>query len=323
VPSVWVVTPTESLNARQPCSGITPSPPLPFAPTKSSPCGTENQFSATGSVSPVVPVPGMIAGISAQVALLHPTEPRSVLERRKLVALTPYNPLVWESLLLESGLIQRSPLLPQNLCTGFLINIPNISLTQAPPNNPVIHKYQAQFNKIVDLEISKQHYLGPFSRQLTEDLIGPFQSSPFSIIPKPGKPNRFRLIQNYSFPHDVTPHHINPSINSFLDSDEFPTSWGTFTIISLLIHQLPPHSQIATRDVAEAYRTISLHHSQWPGTVVRTGEDAFCIDTTAAFGFSPSSGVYGKVADAGADIFRFRGVALLIKWVDDHAFFRI
>ena len=265
----------------------------------------------------------MTAVISAQDALQRLMELKIALEHRKLVALTPYNPRVWDSLLTESGLIHRYPSLPQGLRTGFLIDVPNIVSTQAPPNNPIIHEYQSQFNKIVDLEISKRRYLGPFSRQIIESLIGPFQSSPFSIIPKPGKPGHFRLIQNYSFPHNVTPCHLNPSINSFLNSDDFPTTWGTFTIISLLIHQLPPHSQIATRDVAEAYRTIPLHHSQWPGTVVCTGEDAFCIDTNAAFGFSPSAGVYGHVADAGADLLRSQGIGPLAKWVDDHVFFRV
>ena len=165
--------------------------------------------------------------------------------------------------------------------------------------------------------------MGPFSRQLTEFLIGPFQSSPFSIIKKPGKPSRFRLLQNYSYPYNITPLHPNPSINSYLDLDDFPTTWGTFSIISLLIHQLPLNSQIATRDVAEAYRTIPIHHSQWPGTVVHTGEDSFCIDSMAAFVFSPSAGIYEGVADAGANLFRYQGIGPLAKWVDDHVFLQI
>jgi hypothetical protein len=245
----------------------------------------------------------MTTDISAQVVRHHPMEPRNALELRKYQALTPYDSQVWEALLLESGLYKKYPLLPQNLRTGFLISIPNILTTQTPPNKPTISEFQAPFDKIVNLELQKQRYIGPFSRQILELLIGPFQSSPFSIIPKPGKPGRFRLIQDYSFPHNTTPIHSNPSINSFLNSDDFPTTWGTFSIIALLIHQLPPHSQIATRDVAEAYRTIPLHHSQWPGTVVQIGEDQYCADSAASFGFSPSAGVYGNVADAGADIF--------------------
>ena len=211
----------------------------------------------------------------------------------------------------------------KNLQSGFRINIPKITVTQTPPNKAIISDHQIHFDKIINLELLKQRYIGPFSRLHLEDLIGPFQTSPFSIIPKPGKPDRFRLLQNYSFPHNTTPLHPNPSINSYLDSDEFPTTWGTFSIMALIIHQLPPHSQIATRDVAEAYRTIPLHHSQWPGTVVRTGIDTFCIDTALAFGCSPSAGIYGVVADAGADLFRHHGIGPLTKWVDDHVFFRI
>ena len=248
---------------------------------------------------------------------------KDVLERRKLLALTPYNPSAWEALLLESGLHKKYSLLPQNLRTGFFINIPNIAITQTPVNNPILSEYQSQFDKIVSLELSKQRYIGPFSSQFLGSLIGPFQSSPFSIMDKPGKPGCFRLLQNYSYPYSASCAQPNPSINSSINSDDFPTTWGTFTLISLLIHQLPPHSQAATRDVAEAYRTVPLHHSQWPGTVVRIGEDAFCVDTALSFGAAPSAGTYGVVADAGADLFRYSGIGPLAKWVDDHIFFRI
>lgn len=140
---------------------------------------------------------------------------------------------------------------------------------------------------------------------------------------KPGRPGHFCLLQNYFFLYNTSPLLPNPSINSFLNSDKFPTTWGTFSIISLLIHQLPPHSQIATRDVTEAYRTIPLHYSQWPGTIVHIGEDEFCVNTLASFGFSPSAGVYGVLADAGADLFQSQGIGPLAKWVDNHIFFCI
>jgi hypothetical protein len=42
-----------------------------------------------------------------------------------------------------------------------------------------------------------------------------------------------------------------------------------------------------------------------------------------AFGATPSAGAYGHVADAGAEIFRHRGIGPLDKWVDDHLFIRI
>ena len=323
VPCALAVTPTKLLNARQPDYGTTRMHPSLPDQTKFSSCSTENQFAATGKGTLDALIPPTTTDISVPVALHHLTELRRVLELRRSQPLTPYNPQIWESLLMVSGLDKKYPSLPQSLRSGFIINIPIFTSTQIPPNSPTIRELHLQFEEIVKLELQKSRYLGPFSRQVMETLLGPFQSSPFSIIPKPGKPGRFRIIQNYSFPHNVTSIHPNPSVNSYLNPDEFPTTWGTFTIMSLLIHQLPPNSQIATRDVAEAYRTIPLHHSQWPGTVVRTGDDAFCLDTVASFGFSPSAGIYGVLADAGSDLFRYKGIGPLVKWVDDHVFFRI
>ena len=323
VRSVWAATPTKSWTALPPGCGTIPSQHSPFALIRSSPCETGNRSVGSGNAPPDVITPPTIFVTSAQDALPPLTELRSVLELRKSQALTPYKVLAWESLLIDSGLHVKYPSIPQGLRTGFIIDMPNIRVTQTPPNKSTISDLQSHFDTIINLELHKRRYIGPFSRQIVESLIGPFQSSPLSMIDKPGKPGCYCLIQNYSYPHNTTPLHPNPSINSFLNSDDFPTTWGTFSIISLLIHQLPPHSQMATRDVAEAYRTIPLHYSQWPGTVVRTASDSYCVDTVASFGFAPSAGVYGKVADAGADLFRYKGIGPLAKWVDDHAFFRI
>ena len=52
-------------------------------------------------------------------------------------------------------------------------------------------------------------------------------------------------------------------------------------------------SLLATRDVAEVYCMIALHHSQWSSTVVCLGNNAFAIDTALCFGLGPSAGMYG------------------------------
>uniref|UniRef100_A0A5K1JVG0 CHIP6 n=1 Tax=Ganoderma boninense TaxID=34458 RepID=A0A5K1JVG0_9APHY len=86
---------------------------------------------------------------------------------------------------------------------------------------------------------------------------------------------------------------------------------------------LPPGSPGAIRDISEAFRFIPLHPSQWPGVVVRTGDDEFDVDVCAMFGGRSCVGIYGSVADAGADIMRAHGIGPLIKWVDDHLFLRV
>jgi hypothetical protein len=237
--------------------------------------------------------------------------PSNAIALRKSKALTPYHPQAWARILLVHNLIPRYGHILLAMVTGFNAGIPPIHTTYAPPNSPSIATFQAEFMAIIQKEFDKGRYIGPLSLQEVLELIGPFQSFPLSIIPKPGKPGRFRIVQNLS------------SINSVITSDHFPSTWGTFGVICRLIFDLPKGSEAAVRDVAEAYRTAPVHPSQWPGLVVRISENHFAVDTACCFGLASASGVYGSIADAGVDIFRAAGMSPVSKWVDDHIFFRV
>ena len=114
------------------------------------------------------------------------------------------------------------------------------------------------------------------------------------------------------------------SINSSIDADMYPCTWGTFDTICFTVFNLPPGSQAAIRDVAEAYHTIPIVAQQWPGLVVKLlKEDEFAINTCDNFGLSSAGGIYGGLGDATLDIFRAQGIGPSSKWVDDHIFFRI
>jgi hypothetical protein len=127
-------------------------------------------------------------------------------------------------------------------------------------------------------------------------MLRPFQTAPLSLVPKPGKPGKFRLVQNLSFPLYPS---SSPSINSLVDPDNFPSPYSTFSIVPLVLSSLPPGSQGAVHDVAEAYRTVPLHPSQWHALVVRLSESEFAVDTSTCFSFGPSGGIYGNVGSAG------------------------
>jgi hypothetical protein len=189
---------------------------------------------------------------------------RLALEQRKLQALTPYKPMAWEQALRQAGLLEKYKHLPSSMQFGFDLHIPRITRTQAPPNKDSIDlpEHAKAFHKIIAAEFEKGRYLSLCSQAELESLIGPFQTSLFGIIPKPGRPGHFQNIQNFSFPHKVSQAFPNPSINSQINAAKFPTTWGTFSTISMLVSRLLPGSQAATRDVAKAYRTIPLHPSQ-------------------------------------------------------------
>ena len=324
VQSAWAATSTMCANAAPTPHGTAFTRQSPNASGAS--CSAETAvlpFVSTGNSPVVATAAATTAATSALAVPNRLTVLRNALKYRKLEALTPYRPDAWEHFLLAAGLHDSYPHIPTGLRQGFRINLPPIAHTQSPPNRSSIDTHLAEFTAITMDEFTKGRYIGPFSRAETESLIGPFQSSPFSIIPKPGKPGKFHIIQNYSFPHKTSTLFPNPSVNSVIDSSDFPTTWGTFTTVSLLLHRLPPGSQIATCDVAEAYRTIPLHHSQWPAAVARISDDCFGIDTSTCFGVRLSAGIYGDVRNAGTDILRFHGIGLITAWVDDHFFIRI
>ncbi|GBE82477.1 hypothetical protein SCP_0408610 [Sparassis crispa] len=259
---------------------------------------------------------------SARDAETHLTALINAILQRRFHPLTPLRAEGWHELLSDSGLLTRYPFIVHSIRHSFDVGIKPIPFTNTPPNSRTLLEHNAAFQNIVRHELQQGRYLGPMSRATVESLIGPFQSSPLSLVPKPHKPGVFRLVQNFSFPR--TPSAVYTSINYHIDSDNYPCTWGTFTAFSLLCWRVPPGSEGAVRDVSEAYRIIPLASSQWPGTVVRLSEgDEFALDTSAAFGVTSNAGVYGSVADAGADIMRSKGIGPLSKWVDDHIFIRL
>lgn len=249
-------------------------------------------------------------------------EPSSVLAHRRIKALTPYKAEMWRQLLCNLELLCKYPHVPHQIQYGFDVGIRRFSATFTPENSPTVYSHSDEYLRIVDRELSTGRYIGPLSRSKVEQLLGPFQTSPLSLIPKSGKPGKCRAVHNFSFPH--SPSLGISSINYTIDSNIFPCTWGTFTTVCFLVWNLPPGSQASVRDVAEAYRTIPVVPEQWPGLVVKLrGEDQFAINTNNNFGLTSAGGVYGNLGDAAVDIFRASGIGPVSKWVDDHVFIRI
>lgn len=107
-----------------------------------------------------------------------------------------------------------------------------------------------------------------------------------------------------------------PSVNAAIDSDDFPTAWGTFAQTSSAILDLPPGCRAATFDISAAYRITPVRPSQqnalcvlWRGMVY--------VDRALMFGLASSAGVFGAVADMLVAIYEASGYRVLGKWVDD------
>ncbi|SJL06821.1 uncharacterized protein ARMOST_10163 [Armillaria ostoyae] len=302
-PSVLASMGTSNSAAPQP-SGMGELPDAFVPPTDLWSTRAEIRFASTGTdqLDANVHIP---AATNAPAVGMHPMEPSTVLMLRKSNSVTPLHPHAWFAHLSAAHLLDRYPTIYNGLAFGFNIGIPPIHTTFTPPNNSSIDLFHSQFDKMVKHEFDADRYIGPFIRKQVEDLIGPFQTSPLSLIPKPHTVDELRLIQNYSFPRSPSFHHS--SINYFISSDDFPCTWGTFNVMCFKIALFPPGSQGGIRDVSEAYQNIVTHPSQWPGTVVRLSDTDFVIDPYVTFGETSRCGAYRVVADAGTDIFHAEG----------------
>jgi hypothetical protein len=244
---------------------------------------------------------------------------RSVRARK---ALTPLRAGAWRQKLAELGLSARYASIVNGIEFGFTLGTQPITKNFHPPNSASADEYAEVLQREIQKEVDLGRYLGPYTAAEIEAVIGPFQTSPQSVIPKLGKPGKYRLIRNLSAPR--VPYNGIASINSQLQASDHPHTWGTFWTVVCLIIDLPEGSEGASEDVKDAYRSIPIRPEDWPALVVRGGgEDVFYGETCLCFGAVPGDGLFGEVADAYLDTARAEGLGPVVPWIDDSAWFRI
>ncbi|KAE8238997.1 hypothetical protein A4X13_0g8295 [Tilletia indica] len=278
--------------------------------------------SASISNSKVVPPPvGLAPFIAASTAASVDTAPPAARPETCASLSTSWpRPFVlsaeaFASELRDQSLEDRYPSLPSGLRDGFCIGIPHLDSTLIQENHNSARSQPSIIAATIDRELAAGRYHGPFSSTELQSFLGNFQTSPLGLVPK-GTDN-WRLIQDFSWPRS------GASINSFLSSDDWPTTWGTARNVVRTLLALPSSAQAAVRDVADAFRLVNLHPSQWPGTVVRGEDGLFYVDMCLGFGLAPATGVWGCVADGLADICRAHGIGPILKWVDDFLFLSV
>ena len=243
---------------------------------------------------------------------------KDALEHRGHNPLTSYDRRAWAEQLARLGLEGKYPHLIQGLTEGFNVGVPQIQRTYAPPNHTSVKSPEDVYSKIIDSEFTAGRYISPFSWNQLEQALGPFQSSPLSLVPKMTSPDTYRAVHNFYHPH--IPSSDATSINSHINCNNFPCTWGTFSTVALLITCLPPGSQASIHNVAEAYRTIPVKPNQWPRLVIwLQADDQFAVNVCNNFGLMSAGGVYGTLADAGADIFQGHGMGPLANYNAQHA----
>ena len=151
-------------------------------------------------------------------------------ERERII--TPYRADVFESTLRAFGLLSKYPDLCNRLRFGFPIgDFPTLQKSYTPPNHSSGIQHSRFISQYIQEQVSLNHMSGPYSANQVEAILGShFVTSPLSVVEKSGSPGKFRLVQNCSFRNEDS-----FSVNDFIDSDEFPTTWGTAAEVAQIV----------------------------------------------------------------------------------------
>jgi hypothetical protein len=235
-----------------------------------------------------------------------------------LKIITPLCWQAWEEELRNAGVLDQYQDIIHNLQFSFPSGVTSTPLeTFTPRNHTSSLSAPDAILEYINKEVAVGRYTGPFSKDTLESVIGPFRTSPLGAVPKPNS-DKIRLVQDLSYPRNDP---LHCSVNSEIDSSDFPCKWGSFTDAYLFVARAPPGTQASVFDVEAAFRRIPMRpKDQVHGVVMWM--DKFFVDHCFCFGGSSTPGIFGRIADAIVHIFKNHGIEDILKWVDDFIFFR-
>ncbi len=135
------------------------------------------------------------------------------------------------------------------------------------------------------------------------------QCSPFGVIPKKGKPGKWRLIVNLSA---LDGHSVNDGIASELAS----VSYTSVDDVVKRVLLLGKGAEIAKADVRSAYRNVLVHlRDRW--LLGMKWESETFVDGTLPFGLRSAPLVFTALGDAIEWVATKRGAKWLRHYIDD------
>ena len=135
------------------------------------------------------------------------------------------------------------------------------------------------------------------------------QCSPFGVIPKKGKPGRWRLIVNLSAPE-------GSSVNDGIDRELSSVAYTSVDDVVRRVLELGEGALLAKADVKAAYRNVPVHpRDRW--LLGMKWEGVTFVDGTLPFGLRSAPLLFTAVGDALEWVATKEGAVWLRHYVDD------
>ena len=134
-------------------------------------------------------------------------------------------------------------------------------------------------------------------------------TSPIGLIPKKGKPGRWRLIDHLSSPD-------GGSVNNGIDRNLASLKYPTVDHLAMLVRQVGRGACLVKADVKEAFRNIPIHPDDRWLLGVEWGGVTY-VDKVLPFGLRSAPKIFSAIADAAQWILVQRGVPHVLHYLDD------
>ena len=168
-------------------------------------------------------------------------------------------------------------------------------------NHDVVEQYLAR-------EVSLRRGAGPFT---SSPFASPLHTNRFGIIPKRGRPGKWRLIVDLSFPQGA-------SVNDGIDSADFPLSYSRVDDAIDFIMLEGHGTLLAKVDIRDAYRLIPIHpHDRY--LLGMSWDNQLYVDLALPFGLRSAPFIFNQLAEAWHWMLRYRhGIRYLLHYLDDY-----
>lgn len=165
---------------------------------------------------------------------------------------------VWESELKKYDLLGQFLYLLDGFKEGFHQGIPRHRVVElrwfSPPNHWSALEAREKIEKNIKKDVNLGRMYGPFSEIEVYNHMGFFCTSPLgAVINGDGS---FRPINDLSYPRfdkEI------PSVNSFVNKDDFATTWDDFKVVAKFFRSLTSSVLLGLFDWEGAYRQIPTH----------------------------------------------------------------
>ncbi|KNE90979.1 hypothetical protein PSTG_15582 [Puccinia striiformis f. sp. tritici PST-78] len=228
----------------------------------------------------------------------------------------------WQLALSKNGLLPEFDDVLHGFTHGFHQGIPNHHLGAefpyyTPPNHKSALLAREKIEETIEKELPGKRMFGPYSKDEVLARFGFFRTSPLGATVNGD--GSVRPTNDLSYPHEG----LIPSVNSFVNKDDYQTTWDHFDKVSAFFHHQNQPLLLAIFDWENAYRQIPTAKSQWPYLMVQDFEDKILIDTRITFGGVAGCGSFGRPADAWKQIMQNEfDLVQVFCWVDDNLFIK-